>query len=144
MTDPAMDIAKYLSANSGGWWDGLQLTSESSPETSNLFVHDLPNSPDFAIVVHRYEGRPPDETFGNPLLVRNPRIQVMVRHKQSNIALDRAEEVLRYLVQVKDQVLNGTKYQRIKAVGEPFEIGPDPTNRQRAVANFEASFYDSV
>jgi hypothetical protein len=44
---------------------------------------------------------------------------------------------------VKDEVLNGTLYQRIEPVGEPFEIGPDPSNRQRAAVNMKVSFYDS-
>ena len=144
MTDAARDIAKHLSARTDSWFGELQLASESTPETATLFIHDMPDFPDFAVAVFRYEGRPPDETFANPLQVRNPRVQVMVRHKKSNIALDRAEDIFRYLSQIKDEMVNGTKYQRIKPVGEPFELGPDTKSRQRAVANFETSFYDSV
>jgi hypothetical protein len=43
---------------------------------------------------------------------------------------------------VKDQEINGTKYQRIKVVGEPNELGPDSSGRQRVTINFEASFED--
>lgn len=142
MTDVAMDIAKHINAKNDGWWVELKMASEGPG--NNLYVHDLPPSPDFAASVIPYEGGASDETFTNPLHTRHPRVQVTIRHPLSHTALERAGDILKYLVQVKDQTINGTDYQRIKNVGEPFEIGPDSSNRQRAVVNFEVSYYDTV
>lgn len=143
MTDPAMDIAKFLNAKEDGWFAELKMAAESN-NNGTIFVNDLPDNPEFAVSISRYEGRGPDETFSNPVQVRNPRIQITIRHARSNIALDRASDIMKFLSTVKDKVLNGTKYQRIRAVGEPFELGPDSKNRQRAIVNLEVSFYDSI
>lgn len=143
MSDPAMDIAKYINALTGTWFPELKMVVDSAT-ANNLFVHDMPNDPDFAVSVMRYEGKAPTETFGNPLHTRNPRIQVQVRHFESNVALDRAGDILRELVKIKDQTINGTRYQRVTAVGEPAEIGPDSKNRERATVNFQVSYYDTV
>lgn len=137
--DPAMDIAIYLNTE----FDELKMVSDSATQ-NNLFVQNMPPDPDFAVSVIGYEGGPADETFSNPLHTRHPRVQVMVRHPDSYDAMQLAGRILRYLTQVKDQSLNGTVYGRIKNVGEAFEIGPDSSNRERAVVNFAVSFYDSV
>lgn len=141
MSDPAFDIVKYLSAKEDGWWVELKMASESSSSQSTIFVHSMPDAPDFAVAAMRYEGRGADETFSNPLHTRHPRVQVMVRHPSSKASLERADEIFVYLNAVKDQVINGTKYQRIKGQGEASELGPDPQGRQRAVINFEVSYY---
>jgi hypothetical protein len=144
MTDPAIDIAKFLNSKSGGWWDELKMRSDVTvPGTNNLFYHDLPDKPDFAVAVLNYEGQPPVETFGNPLLVRRPRVQVTVRHESSAVALERARDILRVLVRTKDFVINGTTYQRITAVGEPNEVGPDSKTRERVTVNFQVAYYDN-
>lgn len=143
MTDVSMDIAKFLSANETAPMTWLKMKSESATG-NNLFVNDWPDTPDEACRLVRYEGGPPDETFSNELHTRHPRVQITIRGKLSNVILDRAEAIMKVLSVVKDQTINGTVYQRIKAVGEPFEIGPDKSNRQQAVLNVEASFYDSI
>lgn len=135
MTDPCKDIQGYLNGNFG-------LTQDPSGD-GNLFAHKMPPSPDFAVCVQKYEGAAPTETFGNELAVRHPRIQIKVRDTVDIVALDKAEEIMKFLTRVKDQVINGTRYQRIRTVGEPFKIGPDSSEREQVTVNFEASFYDS-
>jgi hypothetical protein len=142
MTDVAVDIQKYMNDKNDGWWADMKMAVDGAG--NNLFAHNMPPVPDFAVSVIHYEGGSSDETFANPLHTRHPRVQVMIRHSLDNIAMDRANDVLKYLVQVKDQVINGTTYARIKNVGEPFELGPDSNNRARAVVNFEVSYYDTV
>ena len=65
MTDPSMDIAKYINANESGWFSELKMSAETSGH-GNLFAGDLPDSPEFAVAIIRYEGRGPTETFENP------------------------------------------------------------------------------
>lgn len=142
MSDPVLDITKYLNEGTGDL-DWLVRYSDGGGNAS-LFMLDMPPSPDNAAAIYRYEGGPPKETFGNVVHTRNPRIQIVVRHKFSEEALKRADQIMLYLAPVKDQIINGTRYARIKPVGEPSEIGPDEQGRQRAVVNFAVSYYDSL
>jgi hypothetical protein len=142
MSDAPMDIAKYLNAQTGPEFTWIK-TYSTDGANATFFVNDFPDGPQEAGVIYRYEGEPPSQTFSNPFHVRNPRVQIIVRHPQSEIALERVENIMKLLARVKDEVLNGTLYQRIEPVGEPFEIGPDPSNRQRAAVNMKVSFYDS-
>lgn len=141
MVDVAMDLAKYLNENNVDFpW--IKMFSTDGAAEANTFVNELPDGPDEALAILRYSGEPPVETFGNPFQVRRPRVQFMVRHQYSNIALDRAEDIMKYLSLIKDQTINGTVYERVSPVGEPAEIGPDSSNRQRASLNMKVSFYD--
>ena len=141
-TKVVVALTNYLNAGEGdlAWLT----TSVENPTNATLYKLDMPPSPDSAAAILVYAGKEPDETFTNSLLVRHPRIQITVRDPKSNVALDRAEAILRYLVTVKDQMIGGVRFQRIKPVGEPFELGPDESKRQRAVVNFEVSYYDSI
>jgi hypothetical protein len=81
--------------------------------------------------------------MGMPFNVRHPRVQFMIRDPDSNVALDRLTQIMKALGRIRDQDINGTKYQSVSPVGEPEEIGPDSSDRQRASLNMEVSFYDS-
>ena len=144
MVDVAMDLAKYLNEQTDPKFAWIKMSSTDGPTNATTFVNDLPDGPNEALGISRYAGRPPDETFENPMQVRNPRVQFLFRSMQSNTALQRGEDVMKFLARIKDQVINGTKYQRVRPVGEPAEIGPDSSNRQRVVLNMEVSFYDTI
>jgi len=141
MTNPVLDFIIKLNGAPAPL-DWLQRTSENLG-TGTLYGLDLPPVPDRAVAVLRYEGRAPDETYGNPFAVRHPRLQVTVRDVDSNFCFDTADQIIKYM-SVKDEVINGTKYQRIKPVTEPTELGPDSSGRQRVTINFEVSFEDSL
>lgn len=143
MVDVAMDLAKYLNAN-GTDFAWIKMYSTDGAVNANTFVNDLPDTPDEAMGVYRYSGASPSETFSNPVHRRKPRVQFMIRHPKSNVALDRAEAIMKYLAQIKDQTINGTKYARVRPVGEPEEVGPDSSKRQRVTLNMEVEFYDSI
>lgn len=142
MTDVCKDVQVYMAANLS--W--VTLAADAPDGQGNIFAHKMAPIPDFAVSIQVYSGRfqQSNETFTLPLAIRNPRLQVMVRDFDNVEALAKCEEVLRLLAVVKDQTINGTYYLRIKSVGEPFELGPDAENRQRAVINFEASFTDAL
>ncbi len=142
MSDPVLDIAKHLNAGTGDLSWLVRFSDNAG--TATLFMLDMPSTPDTAAAIYRYEGGPPKETFGNVVHTRNPRIQIVVRDKFAEVALQKADQIMRYLAPIKDQVINGTTYARIKPVGEPSEIGPDSQGRQRAVVNFAVSYYDSL
>lgn len=143
MTDPVVDFASKLNSAPAPL-DWIKTTSDSGgTETGTLFRYDMPPVPDKAVAVLRYEGRAPDETFGNPVAVRHPRLQVMIRNDDSREAFSIADQIIKFM-QTKDEVINGTKYQRIKPVTEPTELGPDSSGRQRVTVNFEVSYEDSL
>lgn len=142
MTDICEDLAGYLNASTDPNFAWLTRSSETPGTTGTLFTHSLPPIPDSVAVIQKYEGAAPTETFGNPFSIRHPRIQVLVRDPDSLQALNRAEQIMKFFGVIKDQVINGTEYSRVRAVGEPFEIGPDSSDREQAVVNFEVSFYD--
>lgn len=141
-----MDIAKFINAMNDTpefpWLSGLKMASDGVG--NNLYVNDMPPTPDYAFAIRPYPGTAPTETFRNPVAIRHPRIQIEVRDKKSNVVLARARDLIKILSVVKDQTINGTKYSRIRSIGEPIELGPDSSGRQRATVNFEASYYDTV
>lgn len=141
MTDPVNDFTTYLNAATGdlAWL----VKSSDNAGTGTLYMYDMPPTPDKAVAVLRYEGRAPTETYGNPMAVRSPRLQVTVRDKISVNAFATADLIMKRM-NVKDTVINGTKYQRIKPVSEPTELGPDSSSRQRVTINFEVSYEDSL
>lgn len=142
--DPAMDMVKYLKQLAGNGdtrFDWITLPSDGDNPTT--FVNDLPDTPDQALGVFRYSGRPADAVFGQPFSVRHPRVQFIVRDPDSEVGLDRLAQIMKVLGIIRDQTINGTKYQSVEPQGEPEEIGPDSSDRQRASLNMEVSFYDS-
>ena len=141
MSDVAMALAKYLNAQTGPDFDWLTMFADGA--TNSLFVNDLPPTPDEAAALVPYEGQGPLESFGNPYMIRRPRVQVTVRHPYSEIALQRAEAIGKLLGRIKDTTIQTVEFQRVNLVGEPFEIGPDSKNRQRAIVNLSVRYYDS-
>jgi hypothetical protein len=137
-----MDIAKYLNANESADLAWMKMSSDGPG--NNLFAHEWPDTPTEAVRITNYEGKAPEETFGNPVWKRNPRVQITFRGTRIDVVLKRAEAVFKFLSGVKDQTINGTKYSRIKPVGEPFEIGPDTSDREQVTLNVEVSFHDSL
>ena len=140
--DPATDLVRYL-RGLGGNFTWIKIPSLDAGVTPTVFVSDLPDKPDSAMVATRYSGSPPSEVFGNPFAVRHPRVQFLIRDPDSDVALDRLVQVMKALGKERNQTINGTFYESVVTVGEPEEIGPDSSDRQRATLNMEVSFHDS-
>lgn len=145
--DPCLDLLHYLRTQGindpTGPLSWIKTADLDSPATATAYVNDLPDTPDEAMVLTRYSGREASAVFGNPFQTRHPRVQFMIRSADSNVALDRLTSVMKFLGKIRDTVINGTQYEWLHPIGEPEEIGPDPSDRQRAVLNMEVSFHDS-
>lgn len=143
-----LELAQYLNSSNSeklGWL--VMYSDNPTPDATpaTLYYAAEPPIPDAVMVIQKYEGAAPDETFGNPLQVRKPRIQIKVRDSDDgDLALSRCNDAMEFLCTVKDETINGIRYQRIRPVGEPFEIGPDESDRPQAVVNLEVFYYDSV
>lgn len=134
MSDWVMDLAKWVNVE----LDWLKMFSDGPG--ANLFVNDMPDSPDKAAGFFRYGGGPPDETFEDEFLIRNPRLQVLVRDPWSEVSIDRSEIIMKLIGSVKEQTIGTTYFHRIKPVGEVTELGPDSSRRERATINYQVSF----
>jgi hypothetical protein len=134
MSNMPMDFAVYIDAQIA--W-AIRPSTALAGQVGNLFVMDMPDAPDAAAATYQYGGQGPIQTMGNNKLIRRPRLQVVVRDKRVDVALDRSDEIWNLLVAVKEQTINGTYYHRVVAVTEPFEIGPDSNNRERVVCDYE-------
>lgn len=130
MSDWVMDLARH--ANTQFVW--LKLQSDGAG--ANLFVNDLPDSPDEAVGFFRYGGEAPDELFGNPIVKRNPRMQAMIRDPFSEVSVDRAEQLMKFLGVVTEQQIGDTYFHLVRPVGELTELGPDSARRERVTVNF--------
>lgn len=133
MTMP-YDFAKYIDTNVA--W-AIMESSKVGTEVANLYIMDMPDSPDTCVAVYQYGGVGPLQTFSNNMLIRKPRLQIMVRDPRSNIALDKINEIWELIVGVKEQSVNGNWYHKTVAQGEPEEIGVDSKNRVQFTCNFE-------
>ena len=126
------DIANFLDTAIS--WLILPSTALTTEEP-NFFIMDMPDLPDSCVAVYQYGGQGPEQTFGNPALIRKPRLQVVVRDRRADIALTRAEQIYNALSTVKSQIINGSNY-AIIPLSEPFELGPDVGGRERLVCNY--------
>jgi hypothetical protein len=141
MSQPDFALALAKHANAEYSW--LQMYSDAAGNV-NLYVNDWPSSPDDAVLFTPYGGGAPTETMGNPFVFRNPRLQVMIRDPESEDAFDRARELFKFLGQIKETVIGGINFSRVKPVGEPSDIGPDENQRQRVTVNFEVQYKDGL
>lgn len=127
------DIGIYLDAQIP--WLILPSTA-TAIEVPNFFIMDMPDLPDMCVAIYQYSGEGPEQTYGNPSLIKKPRLQVVVRSFRSDDALMKSEEIYDCLKMVKNQIINGIEYLRISPVSEPQELGPDSGNRQRVSCNY--------
>lgn len=144
--DPCLDLVRYLrqlGVDGDTRFQWIKTSSLDSVTTATAFVDDLPDKPNQALVATRYSGKEPSAVFTNPFATRRPRVQFLIRDPDSNVALDRLTQIMKALGSIRSKVINGTQYESVIPVGEPEEIGPDSSDRQRATLNMEVSFHDS-
>lgn len=106
----------------------------------NIFQSELPdNTADPVVAIYQYSGQPPIYTMGRngKAANRRPRIQVRVRSADFDTARTRADEIWNFLGSIVETTLSGTRYNRIAAVADPFEVGPDSSERQNVIANYD-------
>lgn len=115
------DLAVYLDA-------ALPLTSGT-----DLFLNDMPSSPDALTVLYETPGEAPIETGGGDgrPVVQVPHVQVVTRAAPlfSEVSKQRARDVYNQLVLIANQTINGTYYLRVVPLQEPFMIRRDENER---------------
>lgn len=104
---------------------------------SNLFWDFLPDTPDRCVSIFEYAGERPQRTKGGVYRML-PRLQVITRAPDFEAAMTKALEVYTSLARVDGAVLNGTFYDRIDPLQEPFTdpSGRDGRGRSRVLCNY--------
>lgn len=106
-----------------------------------LVVGRLPDDTDTAVQVRDYGGLPPDQTHTG-YAYRFPRIQVVVRDPDPEVARSRAQAIWALFDGTKrwtvpQLTVNGTEYQVIVPLSELFPIGHDIDRRTNIACNYE-------
>jgi hypothetical protein len=98
---------------------------------TNLFAGLMPNSPDECVALFEYPGGPPDYVFGPDSLpaISSPRIQVLVRDTKYALGRPLIENVVRALETIVNQTVNGTYYERVERLQEPYLLHRDAARR---------------
>lgn len=99
---------------------------------ADLFLGQLPDSPDNCVAVFEYAGGPPDLHWGGEY----PGLQVLVRNKSyeaGRAKIEAAKNVLHGLAETK---VNNHRYLLIRANQSPFLLERDASDRVVFVCNF--------
>ena len=116
----ARDIASYLDSQTV-WTLG-----------TNIFVGELPDTPDACIAVYEYAGSPPDLVWEGEY----PSCQVRVRAPAFEDAHNTADLIMATLHKLTYKTIDGTLYYYISAKGSPEQMGRDANKRFEFVINF--------
>ncbi len=122
--------------------DMLKTIREGIPATwttANSFASYLPDEPDDALMVSEYGGDPEYLLGGASYSLEDVQIQVLVRSASYATARTRIEAVRSLLSALGSTTINGVRYLRVMSKDSPHDIGPDPADRVRIVANFRAT-----
>lgn len=116
----------------------LTLPSNTGPGVpGSLFLNELPDgAQDSAVAIYQYGGEDLEETLNNTAVYEKPRLQVLVRDPNVEEAFIRSYQILKFLRLQVSVTLSGVYYIKIKPLGTPAELGPDPQDRQRVSVNY--------
>ena len=120
------DVHSYLSSNGQG---------------TNLYIGSLPDTPDVAVALFQFQGRPPSEVLEvSGIRQERPGLQVQVRSSPNGYADAEARVYAIYdLLQIANATLGSVFYQEVRPFGSPFPLGRDENRRVVLAANFLVS-----
>ena len=105
--------------------------------TSDVYLHDLRDSPNSLITIFLARGSDPTHTAGNQAPAwENPAIEIIVRHTSTTTALNWIESVKNALDGLTDTTINAHRYISIMQQGDTLPLGKDEKNRVMFSINF--------
>lgn len=122
------DIGQYLAAN------GIGTLSV------DLFLHVSPDKPDDLVTVAEYSSD--DPMFTQDQLAADherPRVQVSARSLRPEDGRLVAERAYQILMEIHNEVINGTRYFWCRPVDSPAMVGRDENGRFVSTVNFRIS-----
>lgn len=119
------ELAAYLTAQ------GLAILN------TDTWLHVSPDEPDEQMTIIEYAGDEP-EYIQNERRVdtENPRVQIAVRSGQPEVARLRAEQVYQSLMDIRNEVVDGTKILWCRPIDNPALVGRDESGRFLVTVNF--------
>lgn len=114
------DIATYLQTNGVG------------TVGTDIFLGQLPASPDNCVALFEYAGFPPDLIWSG----ERPGLQARIRNKSYSAGRTKAEQVVQKLHGLAESTLSGTRYLLVRAEQSPESLGRDANGRNEWVVNF--------
>jgi hypothetical protein len=109
--------------------------------STNLFLSEMPPSPDTVVCVRELMGLDARRGFGpNSRDIRRPRVQLQVRSTTYQAGRSLMEEAFDVMDAVANETLSGYRFLRIAAQDSPAPAGEDPSGRELLVANFTVSW----
>lgn len=101
----------------------------------NIFIGDIPTSPDDCICLYEYAGNAPEFAYG--VNIDKPGLQVRVRNLSYFKCRQKIQDIQNILHGKRNIILNGTHYTSIHAVQGVTPLGKDENNRIEFVQNFK-------
>lgn len=112
---------------------------------TNIFKSYSPDAPNSILIIYETGGDRPQDTFcsTNSATWENPRIQIVTRSTEYQVARNKAEDAFRTLIEVTNQTIKassldaGSFYLRISSIQSPFRLGVDENSRNLVACNFD-------
>lgn len=117
------DIGAYLAAHSIG------------TVGTNLFLGDMPETPDICVALYEYAGEPPEAAHDSQVL-EYPGLQVRVRGTSYSAVKTAIENIQSHLFPLANTTLSGSRYLYFRPVQSPFSMGRDSSKRVEMVQNY--------
>jgi len=114
------DVASYLQSQGTGTIG------------ADIFLGQLPVSPDNVVAIFEYAGEPPDLHWQGEY----PGLQILVRNKNYEVGRQKIEQVKNVLHGLAETVVNGHRYLLIRANQSPAFLQRDENGRAIFVCNF--------
>lgn len=104
---------------------------------TDLFMHVSPDEPNDVMAVIEYAGDDPEFVQDQLRVdIENSRVQIVVRSSQPEVGRALAEQVYQALMDIRNDVLSGTRILWCRPVDTPAMIGRDDSGRFLTTVNF--------
>lgn len=117
---------------------GTRLAAQSVGTVgTNIFLGQMPDTPDTCIAIMVYPGRSPILTLGHGVQAERPRFQILSRSSTFTTAQNNIHKAFNAL-HFGQLTISSVRYLSCDAVQSPFELRRDENQRIVWACNFEA------
>jgi hypothetical protein len=125
----------------GAYAAGLGVGNVGSTGDYGIFLGTMPDDLDKVFCFYEYPGMRGTYTLGMGLKEEYPSVQAILRVPESaySTGRQRMETLYEGLGALKDQVINGRRYDRVEALQAPFFLKRDEKRRLYFACNFRGA-----
>jgi hypothetical protein len=96
---------------------------------TNMFLGFMPDEPPTAISLYQRSGYVPYQLQSTSYGIERPELHVVVRADTYDNAMTKANNVMKALHNLADQVINGHRYLHVRCLGSPTFLYADYSNK---------------